>query len=350
MKMLKGIAILFMLLLHLFARKDVEGLYETFPLINGVPLLYYLALFGDACVPVYCFASGYGLYVIMGNKQGLTMGSNFNRILKLLMNYWIVLILFVVIGYLVGTNELPGSPAEFFLNFFVLSNSYNGAWWFLQTYIILVVWSSVLMGLIKKNNSMVLLLLSGLLYLIAYLQRIRPILDYGDFTILNMLGNTLELVGTTQLPFVVGALFAKERTYSWIYKKTYHLRYKNTICTLCILMLVVIHAFYESMVIAPITGIAFICLFTMMNKTVKVQKIFMFFGDHSTNIWLTHMFFYMVIFPELTFAPKYPIIIFAWLIILCLGSSYIINFIYRPLLNTVGGVTALKQKETRVTG
>lgn len=58
MKILQGVAILFMLALHLFARKDVNGLYETFPMINGVPLVYYLALFGDACVPIYLFASG----------------------------------------------------------------------------------------------------------------------------------------------------------------------------------------------------------------------------------------------------------------------------------------------------
>lgn len=49
---LQGVAILFMLALHLFARKDVNGLYETFPMIIGVPLVYYLALFGDACVPI----------------------------------------------------------------------------------------------------------------------------------------------------------------------------------------------------------------------------------------------------------------------------------------------------------
>ena len=63
-KILKGVAILFMLLLHLFARKEVNGLYETFPIINGVPLIYYIGLFGDACVPIYCFASGYGLFVV----------------------------------------------------------------------------------------------------------------------------------------------------------------------------------------------------------------------------------------------------------------------------------------------
>lgn len=68
-KMLKGVAILFMLLLHLFCRKEVNGLYETFPVINGVPFVYYIGLFGDACVPIYCFVSGYGLFMVHSKEH-----------------------------------------------------------------------------------------------------------------------------------------------------------------------------------------------------------------------------------------------------------------------------------------
>lgn len=38
MKILKGVAILFMLLLHLFARKEINELYDTFPDFNGALL------------------------------------------------------------------------------------------------------------------------------------------------------------------------------------------------------------------------------------------------------------------------------------------------------------------------
>ena len=69
MKVLQGIAILFMLSLHLFARKEVNGIYETFPTINGIPLIYYIGLFGDACVPIYLFASGYGLFISISTER-----------------------------------------------------------------------------------------------------------------------------------------------------------------------------------------------------------------------------------------------------------------------------------------
>jgi uncharacterized membrane protein len=68
-----------MLLLHLFCRKEINGLYETFPIINGVPLVYYIGLFGDACVPMFCFASGYGLFVSINKEKGSIIKKIFGR-------------------------------------------------------------------------------------------------------------------------------------------------------------------------------------------------------------------------------------------------------------------------------
>ncbi|EJP92462.1 acyltransferase family protein [Bacillus cereus] len=335
-KMLKGAAILLMLLLHLFGRKEVNGMYENFITINGTPLVYYLALFGDACVPIYCFVSGYGLYVIFYKEQRLSVSRNCIRILKLLVNYWIVLVLFIIVGFLAGKSEIfSGGIIKFLLNVFVLSSSYNGAWWFLQTYIILVFSAPLLTKLVRKYNSLSLLLIFGIIYLVSYIQRIKNVLDVGNHTILGMSVNAVVLVGTSLLPFIIGTIFAKEKIYSKLYNKFYDMPYKNILCAIGIIMLIVLHAFYESMIIAPFTAIAFISFFILMNKSSVIQHIFAFFGDHSTNIWLTHMFFYMSIFPELIFAPRYPIIIFIWLITLCIASSYVINCIYKPVVRMI---------------
>ena len=113
MKILKGVAIIFMLLLHLFCRKDVNGLYETFPEYNGVPLIYYIGLFGDACVPIYCFASGYGLFMVMNKELKLFKRKNSLRIFKLLINFWIILLIYVIISFLLGkvdVNDIMKCP------------------------------------------------------------------------------------------------------------------------------------------------------------------------------------------------------------------------------------------------
>ena len=227
-----------------------------------------------------------------------------------MINYWVILFLFVGVGFLIGNKELLGTWSQFLANLFVLSSSYNGAWWFVQTYIILVLLSPFLFKLINKYNSILVLIITGIIYLLSYIQRIKFVLDFGDNTVLFLIVSKVVLVGTSLLPFVVGAIFVKEKVYTEIYTKFNHLRNKNLICSIGILLLVLGHALYESMIIAPITAIGFICLFSLMDKNIQVKKLLSFFGDHSTNIWLTHMFFYMTFLPSITFAPKYPILIF----------------------------------------
>ncbi len=58
---LKAIAILMMVFLHLFNR-GYEGLFEPVIFIGTRPLSFYISLFCDACVPIFAFVSGYGLY------------------------------------------------------------------------------------------------------------------------------------------------------------------------------------------------------------------------------------------------------------------------------------------------
>ncbi|MEI3233076.1 MAG: hypothetical protein V8S33_01150 [Intestinibacter bartlettii] len=61
MTITKGVAMLFMLLIRLFCTKGSQGLFAPLIIIEGIPLIYYLSLFGDCCVAIYCFYSGYGL-------------------------------------------------------------------------------------------------------------------------------------------------------------------------------------------------------------------------------------------------------------------------------------------------
>ena len=92
--MTKGAAILFMLLLHLFCTKNYIGLFQPTVMIGATPLIYYFALFGDCCVAMYCFCSGYGL---MSSYDKDTVGykkNNLMRIFKLYLNFWMILIVF----------------------------------------------------------------------------------------------------------------------------------------------------------------------------------------------------------------------------------------------------------------
>ncbi len=61
------------------------------------------------------------------------------------------------------------------------------------------------------------------------------------------------------------------------------------------------------------------------------------------------MFFYMSLFPELVFAPKYPVLIYVWLIILSLVCSYLINAMYIPLTKSIDNNTLFSKKRYRST-
>lgn len=343
MSLTKGVAILMMLLLHLFCRKDYEGLYEPYIYIGNEPLIYYLALFGDACVPIYCFASGYGLYISYTKKALTYKSSNRNRLTKLVLNYWIILILFIGLGSIIKPNVYPNSFLEFIKNMFLLSNSYNGAWWFLQTYVLLVLVSPYLLKIVKRSNSILLLIISLFIYFGSYVFRIKQVIDFGENQIILIIVNAIVLFGTSLFPFIVGSIFAKDSIYSIFNGFMNKIKFKNLACAIGVTLLIVFHGFIESMFVAPFTAIAFICFFNSMNKRLYIEKTLNFFGNLSTNIWLTHMFFYMTIFPTMTFAPKFPILIFLWLISLCLCSSLLINFVLNPLIKILNNKTINKK-------
>ena len=82
----QGAAALGMVMLHLFCRL---GDLPYTPLIwfGDVPLIYYLGLFGDCCVPIYCFCSGYAHY-LMADAQGSAYSKRLpDKALRFLLNY-----------------------------------------------------------------------------------------------------------------------------------------------------------------------------------------------------------------------------------------------------------------------
>ena len=133
-KMLKGMAILSMLMLHLFCRKENLP-YTPLLWLGNTPLIYYFGLFGDICVAVYCFVSGYAHYMQSSEAQLL---QRWKRLLRFMIPFWIITVLFSLLGMLTGNDTIPGSVKEFLLNCLTIKNSYNGAWWYANTYILLV--------------------------------------------------------------------------------------------------------------------------------------------------------------------------------------------------------------------
>lgn len=87
----------------------------------------------------------------------------------------------------------------------------------------------------------------------------------------------------------------------------------------------------RNIIVAPATGLVLIMILKFCPKSKFVEKTLLFFGKHSTNIWLTHMFFYLVVFKDLVYSARYPILIYIFMLAICVTVSFVINLIYNPL-------------------
>ncbi|MGL6059017.1 MAG: acyltransferase family protein [Culicoidibacterales bacterium] len=308
MQQTKGIAILFMLLLHLFCTREWQGLFEPLIFVDETPLIYYFALFGDMCVVMYAFASGYGL--MMSYQRDLADLANYRkknyiRLGRLYVNYWIIILIFVVIlGPILGMQATyPGNWSTFLLTITAISPGYNGAWWFLTTYILLVLTSPIIYKAIMKYSWSLILGGGFILYTFGFIQRIYvPIVT--ESSVLNFLLHQIALYSMTLFPFIIGGLFVKYQTYSKLAKKAKDIPLKNVLLLLAIVVMIIAHGIVQNLYVAIFTGIPFIVIFNLLDKPKWLAKSFNYIGGHSTNLWLTHMFFYMIYFKQLVYAPK----------------------------------------------
>lgn len=202
-QMAKGVAVLGMVMLHLFCRLGNLP-YTPWIWVGEVPLIYYLGLFGDICVPIFCFCSGYAHY-LMADAQGCRYRKRLpGKALRFLSNYWIVVVLFSLLGLLFDrSGQIPGSWKDFAGNILVVNMNYNGAWWFVSTYLILLVLSPAFTALAKRMNSLMLIAASFCVYFAAYIFRFNLIVSLPT-PVLQWLWDQAVLLGTSQFSYVVG--------------------------------------------------------------------------------------------------------------------------------------------------
>lgn len=333
----KGAAILGMVLLHLFCRLG-DLPYTPLIWIGEVPLIYYVGLFGDMCVPIFCFCSGYAHYLIK-TKQGATYHKRIpGKIIRFLLNYWIVVILFAGVGLIFDrTGKIPGSVSEFIGNMLLVGMSYNGAWWFVTTYLFLLILSPMLYSIVQKTPGLVTVFFSTVLYFASYLLRFNFPITFQNFAG-NWIWNQLILLGTSQFSYILGMLAYRyripENVRSFFADRTSIIRW-GVIFGLPLAAFIG-HGIVQSTFVAPFTAMAVMLSLTIAILPGWFSAALSYLGKHSTNIWLTHMFFYLTLFPGLVFKAGYPVLIALYMFVICICVSYVIDFAYNPICKKIG--------------
>ena len=141
---LKGIALLLLLWHHLFYTGN-SAYTECY--VAGVAVIQTTGLMAKVCVALFVFLSGYGLTIQAQKFKLRYFDFMKKRLKKLMINYWVIWVLFVPIGFAffgISFQEVYGDHAwlKLIINILGLQELFgfagiNPTWWFYSLIIVL---------------------------------------------------------------------------------------------------------------------------------------------------------------------------------------------------------------------
>lgn len=320
-KILKGISILVMIWLHTFLYKDNVNLLTCIIYIGEIPLITLIKNFCTNCIHLYLFLGGYGLYITYKNRKLKSKRRSF----FLYLNYWIMLLLMLPIGYIVSPDVYPGSLTKFLLNFVAWDYSYNTTWWFLFPYILIILTAKHLFGLLDKWGGFYVFIITYLLNLITS----YTISRYGEkYLYYNLVIYIPFLYFHLLNAFYTGAIFAKYDIFWMIKENIGNIQYKNWICLISIFLLILVKGYVTTSIINIYVVCLFFSLICCLDRPQWMDKVLLKLGEGSTNMWFVHAFVCIYFLHDLTYSLKYPLLAYLFVVVCSYVAHLVINSIY----------------------
>lgn len=330
---LKGIAILMMLWFHLFHREEVAQLCTPLLWITDEPVAHMVA---RACYPVSFFLilSGYGLSYLYRHGR-LSIRNQFKRLLRLYIHYWVVLLIFVTIGYFVNPERYIIEPVRLLANITGLHCTYNGETWFLLPYALTCLLSVGFMPWLFSINSSK----KALLFVGAYA------LCFGAMK-LFMARYSESLDGTYIYPFILQVVFIISNFFYFtlgvllfrIINERHLFTIQHPITTnriaviLLLLIIIAVKTQFKVTLADGIYAFLFIILYLQLPVSGRIADILENIGHHSMPMWMTHTFFAVYLFPDFIYGFRYPMLIFLALVVVSYLASIPILWISRRII------------------
>lgn len=315
---IKGIAILMMLFLHLFNENGVR--YDSLVLIDGVPLVSILA---KATYPVGLFllVGGYGLYKAYEKGDS----NRWSRILRLMLHYWIITFIFVAIGSIIKPGRYPGSWGAILSNFTGFCTTYNAEMWFLLPYVILTACARPLFSFLERFRAPYVVIAFLFLHLITSygISRYGTKLFYNNYWIY-----TPWLVLHISFNFCLGAMCARTGILDKIKAfplKPYVLRCLGIILLIAFVTYECIGKYNLLYSLGILVGL--LCA----GISGWPKNMLMELGRHSMNMWMIHSWFCYYLFSDFIMWFRYPMLIFVVLVLISYLCSRIANRLIKPI-------------------
>ena len=328
-------AILLMLFFHLFNQLQYVSLCDNYIYIENEPLVYILSRAANP-VAFFLVLGGYGMYKVW--KKGDM--HRWSRVFKLYLHFWFIMTVFVTVGHFVKPEMYPGSFWTFVENMSSIVTEYNGEMWFLCPYVLLSLLSPWLFRVVADIKARYVIAVTLLLHLVtSYL-----ISRYGGSYIYArpLLCNTI-LVPHLMFNFMLGGMAARHNFFETIGGKLKAVKpvVVNCICLGGVIMLVSISCVFKYNYFYAFLFIS-CALFLYYPKWVRT--ILRNLGSQSMNMWMIHSWFCYHLFPAFTYSFKYPVIIFAVLIIISYFCGKLTDLILMPMERLLLTRSEMKEK------
>lgn len=332
-RMMKGVAILLMVFLHLFNQQANVDLCHNLIYVGDIPLCFCLSRASNP-VAFFLILGGYGLYRVYERGDG----HRYNRLLKLLIHYWIILAIFVTIGHFINPSKYPGSILAVLSNVSGYQTTYNGEMWFLLPYILLSLLSPWLFRLFSRFKALPIIACTLFIHLctsycisrygVGFLYKYYWI--YDPLLVLHLLFN-----------FSLGAMAARSRFFERL-EGYIHNPIKIGISAWGgVIVLVSINCVFKYNFLYAF-GIITCLLFARMPNIVKYTLCKL--GDQSMNMWMIHSWFCYNLFHDFIYSFSYPVLIFTMLVVISYTCSLVINAFAKPIESRIMTYTENKTK------
>lgn len=346
-KVVKGVAVLLMILLHCFAFPDRIGKYSqiitTGIMIHGETLLYAISQFGIICLSIFTFLTGIGMYKQYSNKGEYSISK---KIISFYKEYWKVFLIFIPIGFLFfgrqGEFCDQKSVYEIFNNFSLeklikdflgLESNYNREWWFIRTYFFSMILGFIYIKLMAKCKTfwaefLVIVMIS------IFINRIVPNMGSvpitkgidGDFFFKNIfrIHNCAIL---TLMGIVVDKYNIISKIYLLIFEK------KNKLLKVVISIILIFGMIYFRNYIG-FTGVDLlivplfvVCIINIASACKWLYIVLRYVGEHSMTMWLVHSFYcyYFGIVQNVIYSTRVPALIFFIVVVMSLITSILLK-------------------------
>lgn len=313
-QIMKGVAILLMIFLHLFNQTRNVELCESFIYIGNMPFVYWLSA-ATSPVSFFLILSGYGMHFIHV-KWKVKDTHKWSRIAKLYLHWWVILALFTIPSFVYNGNYYTNCSSVI-NNYTAFNTSWYAEGWFLFPFVCLSLLSPLLFKLTDKFRVGWVLPVSFLVgtctsfivsrYGAQYLY--NNLWLYNPFLIVHLAPS-----------FIFGAMLQRTGFIHKVQKKC-----NSKWLWLALGGTVIIMCLTRTAAWGPLYATTFIVLFLSAPRWLWIDKVLAHLGNHSMNMWLIHAWFCYYIFHDLVYSLRYPLVIFVTLVVVSLLCSYFVN-------------------------